>query len=382
MDFNFTEEQLDIKKQIISFAQNELNENIIARDKESIFPGDNWKKCADYGILGLPFPEQYGGSGADILTTTIAMEGLGYGCKDSGLIFGMNAQMWSIQMPLLEYGTEDQKQKYLPKLISGESIAGHAMSEPDSGSDAFSLKTTAVKKSNTYVLNGSKKFVTNATVSDMFIVFANIDKGHYNFMGVTAFIVDRNTSGLTVSKAIGKMGLKTSPMGEVIMDDCIIPEENRLGKERQGAKLFLHSIEWEHACILGSNLGSMQRQLEVCIKYVNEREQFGKLISQYQSVSNKIVDMKVRMETAKLLLYKVAWDKQQNIDATMDAAIAKLYLSEAWVQSCLDAIQLHGGYGYTTEYEIERDLRDSIGGRLYSGTSEIQRNIIAKSLGL
>ncbi len=381
MDFDFTEEQLAIKHEAIKFAQNELSDDLIARDKEGAFPREAWNKCAEFGVQGMPFPAEYGGSEADIITTTLLMEGLGYGCKDAGLLFSLNAQMWSIQMPLWEYGNEAQKQKYLPRLCSGEIIGGHGMSEPDSGSDAFKLQTTAIKKGDRYVLNGAKTFVTSAPVSDMFIVFASTDP-KAGFMGISAFLIDRDTPGFSVGKTIAKMGLKTSPMAELIMEDCEIPEENRLGKERQGAKIFNASMAWERSCILASNLGAMQRQIETCVNYANERVQFNNPIGKFQSVSNKIVDMKVRMEAARLLLYKVAWTHQQGQDASMDAAIAKLFISESWVQSCLDAIQVHGGYGYTTEYEVERDLRDSIGGRIYSGTSEIQRNIIARKLKL
>lgn len=381
MEFDLNEEQKALRKELISFAQNELNDDMIKRDKEGRFARDGWKKCAEFGIIGFPFPAEYGGSDGDIVTTTAMMEALGYGCKDSGLLFSINAQMWSVMMPIWRFGNEEQKQKFLPGLCNGDIIGAHGMSEPDSGSDAFSLRSTAEKRGDTYVLNGTKTWCSNAPIGDVFIIFANTDKAG-GFMGVTAFVVDANTPGLKVSKEISKMGLKTSPMGELILEDCVVPASARLGKERQGAKIFNDSMEWERACILGSNLGAMQRQLEICIKYANERNQFKKPISQFQSISNKIVDMKVRLETSRWLLYKVSWSKQNGVDATMDAAIAKLYLSEAWVQSCLDAIQIHGGYGYTTEYELERDLRDAVGGKLYSGTSEIQRNIIARSLGM
>ena len=381
MHFELNEEQQALRKELISFAQNELNDDIIKRDKEGRFARDAWKKCAAFGIQGYPFPTEYGGSDGDIVTTTAMMEALGYGCKDSGLLFSINAQMWSVMMPIWRFGSAEQKQKYLPGLCNGDLIGAHGMSEPDSGSDAFSLRSSAEKRGDTYVLNGTKTWCSNAPVGDVFIIFANTDKAG-GFMGITTFVVDSNTPGLKVSREISKMGLKTSPMAEVILEDCVVPASARLGKERQGAKIFNDSMEWERACILGNNLGAMQRQLEICVKYANERHQFKKPISQFQSISNKIVDMKVRLETSRWLLYKVSWAKQNNVDATMDAAIAKLYLSEAWVQSCLDAIQIHGGYGYTTEYELERDLRDAVGGKLYSGTSEIQRNIIARSMGM
>jgi len=381
MDLEFTEEQLEIKKHAIRFAQKELNAEMVQRDREAIFSRDLWKKCADLGIQGFAFPARYGGNDADIISTMLLMEGLGYGCKDSGLIFAMNGQMWTVQMPIFRFGSDAQKDKYLPKLCSGEWIGAHGMTEPGSGSDAFSLSTTARLDGDHYVLNGTKTFSTNAPMADVFIVFATVDK-RKGFMGVTGFIVEKGFPGFGVSQEIGKMGLRTAPMAELILEDCVVPAENRLGKEGNGAAIFDDAIEWERSCILASLIGGMERQLETCIKYANERKQFNKPIGKFQSVANKIVDMKVRLETARLILYKVAWQKKTHGKATMDAAIAKLYLSECWVQSCLDAIQIHGGYGYTTEFELERDLRDSVASTLYSGTSEIQRNIIARFLGL
>lgn len=381
MELSLNAEQLAIRKEIIKFAQNELNNDLIDREKSANFPREEWQKCADFGIQGMPFPAEFGGAGVDIITTTAAMEALGYGCKDSGLIFGINAQMWAVQMPLWQFGTEQQQKKYLGQLCNGALVGAHGMTEPDSGSDAFSLKTTAQRQGDTYILNGTKTFVTNAPAADLFVVFANTDP-RSGFMGVSGFLVERGFPGFTIGKEIAKMGLKTSPMAELVMQDCVVPAENLLGKEGQGPGIFNSSMAWERSCILASNLGAMERQLEVCINYAKARRQFGRAIGKFQSVSNKIVDMKVRLETARLLLYKVASAHQNKLDPTMDAAIVKLYLSEAWVQSCLDAIQIHGGYGFTTEYEIERDLRDAIGGRLYSGTSEIQKNIIARLLGL
>jgi alkylation response protein AidB-like acyl-CoA dehydrogenase len=381
MNFEFTEEQIAIKKNAARFAQKELNDKIIERDRDGVFSRELWRKCADFGIQGSAFPQKYGGGDADILSTVLLMEGLGYGCKDSGLIFSINGQMWTVQMPILRFGTEAQKNKYLPKLCSGEWIGAHGMTEPGSGSDAFSLSTTARLDGDHYILNGSKTFSSNAPVADVFIVFATIDKGK-GFMGVTDFIVEKGFPGFSVSNDIHKMGLKTSPMAELFLEDCPVPVENRLGKEGNGAIIFDDAIEWERSCILASLIGGMERQLEACIKYANERRQFNKPIGKFQSVANRIVDMKVRLETSRHMLYKLAWLKQTRGKATMEAAIAKLYLSEAWVKSCLDAIQIHGGYGYTTEFELERDLRDSVASTLYSGTSEIQRNIIAKFLGL
>ncbi len=381
MDFSFTKEQTDYRAQVVRFAKNELNDDLIARDRESRFSREAWNKCAAFGIQGLPIPERYGGSAADIMTTTIAMEALGYGCRDNGLLFSIHAQMWSLEMPLLLFGTDRQKECYLPRLVSGEIIGVHGMTEPDSGSDAFSLKTRADVRGERTVLDGSKIFITNAPVADVVLVFAN-EAPEKGIGGISAFLVEKGTPGFTVSRHIEKMGLRTSPFGELVFEGCEIPTSNRVGKPGAGVALFNSSMEWERASILGSSVGAMERTLETCVRYARERRQFGKPIGKFQSVSNKIADMKVRLETSRLLLYKVAWLKREGKKAHMEAAIAKVYISEAAVKSNLDAIQIHGGYGYTTEFEIERELRDSISGTLYSGTSEIQRQIIAAWLGL
>jgi hypothetical protein len=381
MDFSWNDEQLAYKKAVIEFALKELNEGMIERDREGSFSRKLWKKCANFGIQGLATPEEYGGSNADIMTAMLTMEGLGYGCHDNGLIFGINAQMWSVMMPILNFGSEEQKRKYLPGLCNGDLIGAHGMTEPDTGSDAYSLRTRAVRDGGGYVLNGSKMFVTNAPVADMAVVFATVDPSR-GMWGITAFVIDVGTPGFTISRGIEKMGLRTSPMGELVLRDCYIPAENRLGPEGVGARIFNNSMEWERSCILASNLGVMERQLERCIGYARERVQYNQPIGKYQSVANRIVDMKIRLETARLTLYKVAWLKKIGKSATMEAAMAKLYLSECFVQSGLDAVRTLGGYGYMTEFEVERDLRDAVGGTIYSGTSDIQRNIIARWGGL
>jgi hypothetical protein len=284
-------------------------------------------------------------------------------------------------MPIFAFGSQEQKRKYLPALSRGEIIGAHGMTEPDSGSDAYSLRMRAEKTGGGYILNGTKMFVTNAPVADLAVVFGTVDPAK-KMWGVTGFIVENGTPGFTVSRELDKMGLRSAPMGELIFQDCFVPEESRLGPEGAGANIFNDSMEWERSCILASHVGAMERQLENSIQYARDRVQFGQPIGKFQSVANRIVDMKVRLETARLLLYKVAWLKKMGKSATMEAALAKLYLSESYVQSGLDAIRTHGSYGYMTEFEVERELRDAIGGTLYSGTSDIQRNIIARLLGL
>jgi alkylation response protein AidB-like acyl-CoA dehydrogenase len=381
MDFKLSNEQIQFREAVIQFARRELNYELLERDKQGGFSFEGWKKCANFGIQGLPIPKKYGGSEADVLTVICALEGLGYGCRDSGLIFSLNAHMWGCEIPILAFGNEAQKARFLPGLCSGEYIGAHGMTEPGSGSDAFSLQTTVVKKKDKYILNGRKTFITNAPIADIMVVFATVDKSK-GMGGITGIIVEKGTPGLSVSREIDKMGLRTSPMGELVFEDCEIPMENQLGKEGEGAAIFNHSMEWERSCIMAGPVGAMQRQIEECIRYARRRQQFGRPIGKFQSVANKIVDMKVRLEVARLLLYKAGWLKELGSLTTMESAIAKLYVSEAYIQSSLDAIQIHGGYGYMTEMEIERGLRDAVGGTLYSGTSEIQRVIISGCLGL
>jgi alkylation response protein AidB-like acyl-CoA dehydrogenase len=381
VDFSWNEEQLALRMSIISFAKKELNESLIEQDRDEGFNWEGWKKCAAMGLHGLPVPQEYGGQGADILTTACALEALGYGCRDNGLIFSINAHMWSAEIPFLKFGTEAQRRRYLPKLVSGQWVGVHAMTEPMSGSDAFSLKSRAERKGDRYVINGSKTFITNAQIADVLIVFANLDPAK-GASGITGFIVEKGTPGLTVSKKLHKMGLRTSPMAELALVDCEVPAENVLGKEGAGTAIFTASMEWERICILASHLGAMQRLLETCVKYARERKQFGQAIGKFPAIANKVAEMDMRLETARLVLYKAAWLKKQGKHPLREAAIAKAYVSEACIQTCMDAIQIHGGYGYMTEYEIERELRDAIAGKIYSGTTEIQKMIIAGLHGL
>jgi hypothetical protein len=381
LDFAWNDEQQALRKEVIRFAKEQLNDDLMRRDREEIFSRELWQKCADFGILGIPVPTEYGGGGGDTLTTVCALEALGYGCKDNGLLFSLNAHMWTTEIPLMAFGTEEQKKKYLPKLINGEWIGLHAMTEPGSGSDAYSLKTRADRKGDKYVLNGTKTFITNSQYGDLFIIFANVDPSK-GANGVSAFLVEKGTPGLIVGQKLHKMGLRTSPMTEVALVDCEVPVENMIGKEGSGQAIFTTSMEWERTCILASHLGMMQRLLETCVKYAHDRKQFGQPIGKFSAIANKIADMEVRIETGRLVLYKAAWLKSQGKHPLRESSIAKLYIAEECVKSCLDAIQIHGGYGYMMEYEIERDLRDAISSKIYSGTSEIQKVIISGLHGL
>lgn len=381
MDFSWTTEQIKLRKKIIQFVKQELSANILELDRQEVFNLEGWQKCSEFGFLGLPIPKQYGGSEADILTTICALEALGYASQDNGLIFALNAHLWACEIPLLTFGSEEQKQKYLPKLCQGEFIGGHAITEPEAGSDVYSLKTTAEKRGEKYVLNGTKSFVSNGTIADLYIVFANVDPSQGK-KGITAFIIEKYFPGLQVKRQVSKMGLRTAMTGELSFENCEVELKNRLGKEGSGVAIFTHSMEWERGFILASAIGTMERILNQCIQYARKRQQFGQSIGKFQLVSSKIAEMKVRLETARMLLYKVGWLKKVGKFAVMEAAMTKLYISESWVQTCLDAIQIHGGSGYLTEVELERELRDALGSRIYSGTSEIQRLIISQMMGL
>jgi hypothetical protein len=381
MDFSLSPEQEALKAAAIRLAKEQLAYDVAGADRAGSFSREGWKKCAEFGLQGLPIPKEYGGGGANLLTTIAVLEGLGYGCRDQGLLFSINAHLWAISVPISLFGTEEQRRKYLPGLCSGDLIGANGASEPEAGSDVFAMRTRARRDGSSYVLNGSKAFVSNAPVADLFVVYATINPDH-GPMGICAFIVEKDEPGLTVGKPIDKMGLRTSPMAELVLEGVRVPVANRLGREGRGGEVFNCSMEWERSGILASCLGTMQRQLEECVAHARHRKQFGQPIGKFQSVANRIVDMKLRLETARPLLYQVGWLKVQGKNVELEAAMAKLYISESFVKSCLDAIQIHGGYGYTTEYPYERELRDAVGSTLYSGTSEIQRNIIARKLGL
>ena len=381
MDFSLSAEQRELREAAVAFARRELDQDVAKRDAASEFSPEAWRACAKFGVQGMPVPPELGGGGADVLSTVLVMEGLGYGCHDNGLIFSLNAQMWSLEMPLVKFGSPAQRQAYLPGLVSGDLIGVHAMTEPDSGSDAFNMRTRVEQRGDSYVLNGTKLYITNAPIADVVLVFAS-HPGRTPVAGVSAFLVDKGAPGFTVSQGVGKMGLRTSPMGEVVLTDCVVPAEKRLGPEGAGMAIFNSSMGWERSCILASAVGAMQRQLESCVDYGRTRKQFGRPIGKFQAVAGKIADMYLRVEAARLLVYQAAWLAQQGKPAVAEAAAAKLFASEAWVASSLDAIQIHGAYGYTTDAGVERDLRDAVASRIYSGTSEIQRVILAGMLGL
>jgi alkylation response protein AidB-like acyl-CoA dehydrogenase len=376
VEFSWTDQQLALRQSVIQFARAELSHDLFEQEAREEFSWESWRKCARFGIHGLPVAKEYGGRGADILTTVCALEALGYACRDNGLIFSINAHMWSSEIPFLMFGTEEQKGRYLPKLVSGEFVGIHAMTEPAAGSDAFSLRSSAERKGDRYVINGSKTFITNAPIADVVIVFANLDPAK-GAKGISAFIVDKDSPGFSISRKLHKMGLRTSPMAELAFVDCEVPAENLLGKVGAGTAIFTASMEWERICILAGHLGTMQRLLEGCVRFAMDRKKSNR---EFSSLSTKIADMEIRLETARLVLYQAAWLKSLGKHPLREAAICKAYVAEACVQTCLDAVQIYGTA--ITDCQIDRELRDALAGRIYSGTTEIQKTIIAGLHGL
>lgn len=380
MDFRWSEDQLALHQRLRAFAEHELGEDLITRDQAQSFSRTGWERCAAQGVLALPIPEMYGGLDYDPVTCAFALEGLGYSCRDNGLLFSAGAHIWAVELPIWKFGAREQKERLLPQLCTGRLIGAHAITEPDAGSDTLSLRTQAQRDGQGYVLNGRKCFITNGPIADLFLIYATINP-KLGFTGITAFLVERDQPGLFVETHYEKMGLRTSPWAEIILEDCHINASQCLGTEKQGHSIFATTMAWERALILAPLLGSMQRQIDECIAYAQKRPQFGQRISRFQAVAHTIANMQVRLESARLLTYKAAWQLGCG-ESSSFSEIAKLQTSEAAVQTFLDAMEVYGGYGYTVDAQIERDLRDALGTRISSGTSEMQRSVIAAKLGL
>jgi len=382
MDFTFTSEQKLLRDSIVRFARGELNHDVIERDRAQTFSRELWRQCAAVGLLGLPAPEEYGGTNADPLDCAIALEALGFGCRDGGLVFSICAHVLACVVPVWQHGSEAQKRHYLRGLCDGTLVGAHAITEPDSGSDTFAMRLRAERAGGGWRLNGNKTFISNGPVADVVVVFAvtDPDKGFHG--GVTAFLVERGLAGFSAGQKFAKMGLRTSPVGELVFENAFVADDAVLGTVGGGASVFGTAMDWERSLLVAAHVGTIERLLETSIAYARTRSQFGQTIGKFQAVAHKIADMKVQLEAARLLVYRTASRLTTTRSISLDAAITKLFVSESLVKTALDAVQLHGGYGYMEEYEVERALRDAIGSTLYSGTSEMQRNIIGRWLGL
>jgi alkylation response protein AidB-like acyl-CoA dehydrogenase len=381
MTFDLTEEQRKLQKIIVDFARQELNPGAAERERAGEFPKDLWDKCAEMRILALPFPEEYGGDGFDFVTTVAAFHALGYACKDAGLAHALASQMIG-GLQILLFGSEELKTRVLPDLAAGKLIYAQAITEPDSGSDAFAMRTHAVKTADGYTLNGTKTMISNGPVADRVLVFAVTDPEKSTLNRASCFLVSKDDPGFSAGKPFDKLGLRTMLNGELVFDNCQIPASALIGREGQGAILFNEAMEWERTLLPALLLGELDRVLETCVVYAKEREAFGKPIGDFQAVSHKVATMKMNAELGKLILYRAADLKDRRKRAPLETSVAKLFISESLKQGCLDAVQIHGGYGYTSEFDVERELRDSIASTIYSGTSEMQKNIIAHLSGL
>ena len=378
MDFSWDERQRELYAQAVKLGASlppPPDGHAIRVDPQA------WRALADFGALGLCVPTELGGLGLGALTTARIVEGLGYSCKDRGLLFSAAAHLFACTMPIVERAPAALRDELVPRLVSGELIAGNAMTEPHAGSDTSKLETTATPTDAGYVLSGIKSYVTNGPMADVFVVYAMTDPkaGH---LGTSAFVVLRDDPGVTVGTAFEKLGLRTSPIGTLYLEDCPVPAARRIGPEGAGARIFADSMGWERACLFAFYVGAMDKQLADCIEYARNRRQFGVPISGHQAVSHRLVDMKLRLEAARLLLYRACWLDEQGVDNVLDICLSKLAVSEAAVASGLDAIAVHGGLGYMAESGVGDALLDAIGGTIFSGTSDIQRKLAASRMGL
>ena len=375
MDFHLTNEQQMLRKMYREFAENEVKPLAEEIDEEERFPMETVEKMAKLGMMGIYFPKEYGGAGGDVLSYAMCVEELAKVCGTTAVIVSAHTSLCCA--PIYENGTEEQKRKYLPDLLSGRKIGAFGLTEPNAGTDASGQQTTAVKNENgDYVLNGSKCFITNGNVADTFVVFAMTDKSKGNH-GISAFIVEKSFPGFSTGKHEKKMGIRGSSTCDLIFEDCIVPKENLLGKEGKGFKIAMQTLDGGRIGIAAQALGIAEGAMEESINFAKTREQFGRPIAKFQNTQFLFADMHVAIEAARLLTYKAAVAKSEGGRFTLDAATAKLFASEAAMKITTKAVQVHGGYGYTKDYPVERMMRDAKITEIYEGTSEIQRVVIS-----
>ncbi|MFF3616793.1 acyl-CoA dehydrogenase family protein [Streptomyces sp. NPDC002580] len=350
-------------------------------------PADaTWKSLADAQVMALHIPREHGGLGHSALTSALALEGLGYGCRDIGVLIAAGAHMWAVALPLATFGTPEQRKTFLPGLAAGRLVGAHAITETESGSDALAMRAVARRDGDKYVLTGRKRFITNAPDADVFLVYATLGS-RLGFTGVTAFLVERGQAGVRVETEQQKMGLRSCPWGQLVLDECVVDAGMRLGAEKQGSEIFATVMAWERTLLLAPLLGAIERQIEECVDRAGSRRQFGRRIGSFQSVTNRIVDMRLRLETSRGLLRAAAWELDLPTPGRAKRSsplpeLVKLQVSESAVATFEDAMQIFGGHGYTEDAGIEERLRDALGTRISSGTSDMQRDVVAAKLGL
>lgn len=379
MNFELTKEQRMIKKMVRDFAEDSIRPKAIQIDKEARFPVEIFEQMAELGLMGIPFPEEYGGSDGDTLSYALAVEEIGRVCGSTGLSYAAAVSLGA--SPIYYFGTEEQKQKYLTPLANGKALGSFGLTEPNAGSDAGGTKTTAVEDGADYIINGEKCFITNASFAETIIVTAVTGKQSNGKNIISAIIVPADSEGLTITSNYDKMGVRGSDTAEIALDNVRVPKENLLGDPEKGFKQFLYTLDGGRISIAALGLGIAQASLEKALDYAKERKQFGKSISSFQAVQFKLADMSMEVELARNMVHKAAWLKDQDKPFSKEAAYAKLYATETAFRAANQAIQIHGGYGYMREYEVERYLRDAKLLEIGEGTSEIQRLVIARQLG-
>ena len=377
MDFQLSEQNMMMKELFQAFAENEVKPMAAEIDEEEKFPIENVKKMAKNGMLGIPFPEQYGGAGGEILDYVLCVEELSKVCATTGVVVSAHTSLCSA--PIFEFGTEEQKEKYLPTLLSGEKLGAFALTEPAAGTDAGSQQTKALKIDGGYILNGSKIFITNAQYADLYVVMAMTDKSK-GTRGISAFLVERDMPGFRIGKKEKKMGIRGSATCELIFEDVFVPDSNLLGKEGKGFSLAMKTLDGGRIGIAAQALGIAEGALEETVRYTKERKQFGRSISKFQNTQFVLADMATKIEAARYLVYRAATLKGDGKPYSVEAAQAKLFAAEVAMEVTTKAVQLHGGYGYTREYPVERMMRDAKITEIYEGTSEVQRMVVAGSL--
>jgi alkylation response protein AidB-like acyl-CoA dehydrogenase len=381
VDFRLSEEQEAFAASVRDFAREHVEPGVVDRDRAGTWDPGVWEQVAGFGLAGLPVPEEYGGSGADVLTTGLALEALAYGGRDAGLNLSLGAHLTIGCMPIALHGTDEQKRRWLPKLASGESIGAFAITEPEAGSDTAGMRTRADRHGDTYVLNGTKTFITNGSLADVVTVVARSEPDAPPGHAFTAFLVETDTPGFSVSRELKKLGNRTSPTVELSLQDVEVPESAVLGDVGTALwKVGFECFDWERCCMIASAVGGMARDLDESVRYAKEREAFGKPIARFGAIQHKVAQMRIRLELAQLLQRKAAWLKDNELEHQVEASMAKAYIGEAAVASSLDAIQLHGGWGYIDEFHVERSLRDAKLATIGGGTTEIQEMIIARSM--
>jgi alkylation response protein AidB-like acyl-CoA dehydrogenase len=381
MDFRLNDDQAALRDAMIRFARAELGGAVDAHDAEERFDREAWEKCAAFGLFKLPVPREFGGAGADAIAIAAAMEGLGYGCRDNGFVFAAGNHLCSCTMPIVKFGTTAQKQRFLPGLAEGRLVGAHAMSEHGAGSDTSAIEATARRTGDGYVLDGTKAFVTSGPAADLILTFARTSPVP-GIRGLSAFLVEKETPGCRVGRCWSKMGLRSAPMSEIVFDGCEIPADWRLGREGDGALVFAAAVEAERCYLSAANLGAMKRQLEASVAHVNRRRQFGRPLSSFQALTHALASIRVEIELAETLLYKVAWLRDERRPAFFETAVLKLFTSESYVRASQTALQVRGASGYLHGTDTERQMRDALAATIYAGTSEIQHEIIASWLGL